>query len=236
MEQCMRRVIVTGANRGLGLEFVRQLIARGDCVIAACRDPQRAEALQALVHMQPDRLHVRTLDVADPESIAAFAENVALTFDGLDLLVNNAGKNVRGERFGEVAGDALDSCFQTNAVAPFLLAQAFAPLLHKGDAPVVANLSSRLGSIALTKDFYTPSYAISKAALNMATVLLAQALKGDGVRVIALTPGWVKTDMGGDAAPVLPAASVSGMLAVIDATTMQGSGAFADYLGEPVPW
>ena len=232
----MRRVIVTGANRGLGLEFTRQLLARGDRVIAACRDPQRAEALQALASEQPDRLHVRTLDVADPESIAAFAHEASRLFDGLDLLINNAGRNVRGERFGEVAADALESCFRTNAIAPFLLVQAFAPLLRKGNAPVVANLSSRLGSIALTKDFYTPSYAISKAALNMATVLLAQALKADGVRVIALAPGWVKTDMGGDGAPLLPAASVSGMLGVIDAMTMESSGMFADYLGEPVPW
>jgi NAD(P)-dependent dehydrogenase (short-subunit alcohol dehydrogenase family) len=232
----MRRVIITGANRGLGLEFTRQSLARGDRVIAGYRDPQHADALNALATAHPDRLHVRALDVADARSITAFAQEASHLFDGLDLLINNAGKNVPGERFGEVAVDALDACFQTNAVAPFLLAQTLAPLLRKGNAPVVANLSSRLGSIALTNGFYTPSYAISKAALNMATVLLAQALKGDGVRVIALTPGWVKTDMGGDGAQLLPAASVSGMLGVIDATTMEGSGTFADYLGEPVPW
>ena len=232
----MRRVIVTGASRGLGLEFTRQLLARGDRVIAACRDPQRAEALSVLASAHPDRLHVRTLDVTDAGSIATFAEDVARAFDGIDLLINNAGKLVAGERFGSVAANSLRSSVATNAIGPFLLTQALAALLAKGERAVVANISSQLGSIARTDSFYTPSYAISKAALNMATVLLAHGLADSGVCAIAFHPGWVKTDMGGANAPLAPTASVAGMLAVISKLKMEDSGAFVDYQGNSMPW
>jgi NAD(P)-dependent dehydrogenase (short-subunit alcohol dehydrogenase family) len=232
----MRRVLVTGTNRGLGLEFTRQLLARGDRVIAACRDPQRAAALNELASAHPDRLHLLAVEMTDADSIAALAQQAAQRFDALDLLVNNAGRLVRGERFGAVAADALNSSLQTNAVGPFLLTQALAPLLAKGDAPVVANLSSQLGSIARTDSFYTPSYAISKAALNMATVLLAHALAGDGVRVVAFHPGWVKTDMGGAGAPLLASESAAALLRIIDALKPDQSGMFLDYQGSPMPW
>jgi NAD(P)-dependent dehydrogenase (short-subunit alcohol dehydrogenase family) len=232
----MRRVIVTGASRGLGLEFTRQLLARGDRVIAACRDPQRAEALQALVGAHPDRVHALTLDVADTGSIAAFAEEAAQVFDGIDLLLNNAGKLLRGERFGSVEAVSLQSSFATNASGPYLLTQALAPLLAKGGHAVVANISSQLGSIARTNSFYTPTYAISKAALNMATVLLGHALADSGVCVIAFHPGWVKTAMGGVDAPLSPRVSVAGMLDVISGLKTEDSGTFVDYQGKPVPW
>ena len=232
----MRRVLVTGANRGLGLEFTHQLLARGDRVIAACRDPQHAKALHALARAHADRLHPIAVDMADADSVSMLAHQATQRYDGLDLLINNAGMLVSGEHFGDVTAAALASSVQVNTVGPFLLVQALAPLLRKGDAPTVANLSSRLGSMAITSSFYTPSYAISKAALNMATVLLAHALKADGVRVIALSPGWVKTDMGGAGADVLPAISVSGMLRVMDAMTMQDSGTFMDYQGQSILW
>jgi NAD(P)-dependent dehydrogenase (short-subunit alcohol dehydrogenase family) len=232
----MRRVIITGASRGLGLEFTRQLLARGDRVIAACRDPQRAEALRALAEAHPDRLHARALDVADSGSIAAFAVEAAQVFDGIDLLVNNAGKMVRGERFGSVEAASLQSSFATNAAGPYLLTQALAPLLAKGERAVVANISSQLGSIARTDSFYTPTYAISKAALNMATVLLARGLADSGVSVVAFHPGWVKTDMGGAEAPLSPSASVAGLLNVISGLKMEDSGTFVDYQGNSVPW
>jgi NAD(P)-dependent dehydrogenase (short-subunit alcohol dehydrogenase family) len=232
----MRRVLVTGTNRGLGLEFTRQLLARGDRVIAACRDPQHADALNDLARAHPDRLHLLPVEMADADSVAALAQQAARLFDGLDLLINNAGKNVRGERFGTVAADALDSCFRVNAIGTFLLTQALAPLLAKGERAIVANMSSQLGSIARTDDFYTPSYAISKAALNMATVLLARALAGDGVRVVAFHPGWVKTDMGGSSAPLAAHESVAGLLRVIDTIKPKDSGAFVDYQGHAMPW
>ena len=232
----MHRVLVTGASRGLGLEFTRQLIAHGDRVMAACRDPARADALQGLARSHPDRLQLVAVDLTLVASLHALAEQAGQAFEGLDLLLNNAGQMVSGERFGAVAADALTSCLQVNAIGPFLLTQALAPLLAKGQHAIVANISSQLGSIARTDSFYTPSYAISKAALNMATVLLAHGLADSGACVIALHPGWVKTDMGGTGAPISPAASVAGILGVIAELKPKDSGTFVDYLGHPMPW
>jgi NAD(P)-dependent dehydrogenase (short-subunit alcohol dehydrogenase family) len=235
LEERMRRSLVTGANRGLGLEFTSQLLARGDRVLAACRRPDAAAELHALSTTHGERLQVRRVDMADPDSVSALAQETAAVFDGLDLLINNAGMNVRGERFGSVTGDGLTSSLRTNTIGPFLLAQALAPLIARARAAVVANISSQLGSIARTDSFYTPSYAISKAALNMASVLLAHGL-GTGVCVVALHPGWVQTAMGGSGAPLTAKAAVDGMLRVIDALKPEHNGRFMDYQGKPMPW
>lgn len=232
-----RHCLVTGASRGLGLEFVRQLLTRGDRVVATCRYPGKATALNPLAGEHPGRLHVLPLDVSDPKSIAELARELALLDDGavrLDLLVNNAGVLHPGERFGAVGAAQLDDSYRTNARGPFLLAQALAPSLADGSK--VANISSQLGSIAGLGGFGTPSYAISKAAQNMATALLAHALAERGITVLALHPGWVQTDMGGAGAQVAPASAVAGLLAVIDAATMADSGRFLDHLGQPLAW
>jgi NAD(P)-dependent dehydrogenase (short-subunit alcohol dehydrogenase family) len=228
--------LVTGANRGLGLEFTRQLLARGDRVVASCRHPGKAAALNALAGEYPGRLHVLPLDVADPKSIANLAHELPLLGDdiALDLLVNCAGVLHSGERFGSVAAATLEDSFRTNAMGPLLLAQALASRL--ADNARVANLSSVLGSIASTGRFGTPSYNISKAAQNMATVLLAQALQPRGIVVLALHPGWAQTDMGGGNATVPVADAVAGLLRVIDDATPQDSGSFHDWRGESLPW
>ncbi|MDQ3206934.1 MAG: SDR family oxidoreductase [Pseudomonadota bacterium] len=234
-----RRCIVTGANRGLGLEFVRQLLARGDHVVATCRQPGRASALNALVGEHPGRLHVLPLDVADPRSRAELARELPLTLErgdsaAVDLLINNAGVLHSGEAFGQIDPGGLEDSLRTNAIGPFLLTQALAPLL--ADGATVANISSGLGSIAGVERFGTPTYAISKAALNMATAQLARALEPRGIVVIALSPGWVRTDMGGNNAEIEPPESVSGLLAVINDASRDDSGRFIDYRGEPVAW
>jgi NAD(P)-dependent dehydrogenase (short-subunit alcohol dehydrogenase family) len=229
--------LVTGANRGVGLEFVRQVLARGDHVVATCRQPGRATALATLAGNHPGRLHVLPLDVADPRSHAALAAELPLALgDGgrLHLLVNGAGVLHSGERFGNVTAAILDDSFRTNAAGPFLLAQALAPLL--ADGARVANLSSELGSIAEAGRFGTPSYCISKAAQNMASVLLAHALRERGIIVVALHPGWVQTDMGGPNATVPASDSVRGLLAVIDGLVPEDSGSFRDWRGETLPW
>jgi len=232
----MRRVLVTGTNRGLGLEFVHQLLARGDRVLAACRQPSDAAALNALAAAHPSQLSVQRVEMADAASIAALAAEAGRAFDGLDLLVNNAGMTVRGERFGAVDGEAMLAALRTNAVGPFLLTQALAPLLAKGAAPVVANISSQLGSIARTTSFYTPSYAVSKAALNMASTLLARAMANDGVCVVAFHPGWVQTDMGGAGAPLAVGDAVTALLDVIARLRVEDSGRFLDHHGHDMPW
>ena len=232
-----KHCLVTGANRGLGLEFVRQLLSRGDRVVATCRHPGKATELNGLAGEYPGRLHVLPLDVADPKTHARLASELTLVLDEsgkLDLLVNNAGVLHSGERFGRVDADTLVDTFRTNAMGPFLLAQALAPLL--ADGARIANISSELGSIADAGRFGTPSYCISKAAQNMATALLASALRARAIAVVALHPGWAQTDMGGKEATVPAIDSVRGLLAVIDALTPDASGRFVDWRGEPLPW
>jgi len=233
-----QRSFVTGANRGLGLEFVRQLLARGDRVVATCRHPGKATTLNALAGEHPGRLHVLPLDVADPRAIAEVARELLLLDDDagdhIDLLVNGAGVLHSGERFGSVGAVNLDDSFRTNAMGPFLLTQALAPRL--ADGARVANITSQLGSIANTTRFGTPSYNISKAAQNMATALLAAALRERGIVVVALHPGWVQTDMGGAGATVTPTESVNGLLRVIGGLKPSDGGRFLDWRGQSLPW
>ncbi len=229
-----KHCLVTGANRGIGLEFVRQLLARGDRVIAACRHPGKATALNTLTGEYPGHLHVLPLDVANEKSRAELVRELPLVAGHLDLLINNAGVLHSGERFGQLSAAHLEDSFRTNASGPLLLTEALAPALS--DGATVANLSSALGSIASTSRFGTPSYNISKAAQNMATVLLAHALRDRGIRVVALHPGWVQTDMGGDGAQIAATASVAGLLRVIDDLTLDDSGRFLDWQGQSQPW
>jgi NAD(P)-dependent dehydrogenase (short-subunit alcohol dehydrogenase family) len=226
--------LVTGANRGIGLEFTRQLLARGDRVVATCRHPGKAAALNALAGEYPGRLHVLPLDVANAKSRAELVRELPLVCERLHLLVNNAGVLHAGERFGHLSEAHLEDSLRVNAVAPLLLTEALAPTL--ADDAKVANLSSVLGSIASTARFGTPSYNIGKAAQNMASVLAAHALRERGIVVLALHPGWVQTDMGGEGAQIAPADSVAGLLRVIDASTLADSGRFLDWRGEAVAW
>ena len=229
--------LVTGANRGLGLEFVRQLLADGARVVAACRQPGKATALNTLAAEHPGQLKVLPLDVGDARSRDELVREWPLAAGEdarIGLLVNNAGVLHSGERFGTLTADTLDDSLRTNVTGPLLLTQALAPLLRDGAR--VANLSSQLGSIANTGRFGTPSYAISKAALNMATVQLAHALRERGIVVVALHPGWVRTDMGGAQASEAPEESVTGLRTVIDGLGPDDSGRFLDWTGAALPW
>lgn len=231
-----QNAVVTGANRGLGLEFARQLLERGARVAAGCRRPGEAKELLALSAAHPGRLHVLPLDVADAHSREAFAGEVAVFHPSLDLLVNNAGVLPSGERFGAIGAEVLEHTFRVNVVAPLVLAQRLAPGLEQGTRPRVLNISSRLGAMALTGRFQTPSYAISKAALNMATVQMARALNPLGVGVLAASPGWVRTDMGGQNAPVAARESVQDLLDMLERREDLGAGEFVDRDGASIPW
>ena len=228
--------LVTGANRGLGLEFVRQLLARGERVVATCRHPGKATALNALAGEHPGRLRVLPLDVAAPRSIAELAHELPLLDEALSLrlLVNCAGVLHSGERFGAIDPAIVEDSFRTNAMGPLLVTQALADRL--ADGAKVANVSSMLGSIASLARFGSPSYDISKAAQNMATALLAKALAPRGIVVLALHPGWARTDMGGANATVPVADAVAGLLRVVDGAGIADSGSFRDWRGEALPW
>lgn len=228
------RTLITGANRGLGLAFTRALLSRGDRVIAACRHPGKASALNALAGEYPGRLHVLPLDIADPRSLAQLARELPLVCDGIDVLINNAGVLHSGERFGSVSPAHLEDSFRVNAMGPLLLTQAVASQLVEGAR--VANVTSQMGSIGNVSRFGTPSYNISKAAQNMATALLKHALSARGIIVLALHPGWVQTEMGGSGATITAEQSVEGLLRVIGEATQADSGEFLDWQGTSLPW
>lgn len=229
----MPHALVTGANRGLGLEFTRQLLARGERVVATCRQPGRAMALLRLAGAHPGHLAVLPLALPESRSIAELVREIDALDIRIGLLVNNAGMLVEGERFGTIESKALRDSFAINAEGAFLLTQALVPRLAAGAK--VVNLSSTLGSIAATDSLYSPSYSISKAALNMASRLLAIALAGRAI-VVAVSPGWVKTDMGGAGAPQDAADAVRSMLRVVDALDESHAGCFLDEHGRSLHW
>ena len=240
----MRRVVVTGANRGLGLELSRQLVAAGDEVVATARQPKTADALNKLAASSGGRLTVVRLDVGDADEIAAAALQIGERFEAVDLLVNNAGiwtapgepDRASSGALADLRPDAVLEVLRVNAIAPLLVTQALAGLLAGAGRATVVNMSSGLGSIAGTAGRGNLAYAMSKAALNMLTRQLAAELRGQGVVVVALSPGWVATDMGGASAPLAPEESVHGILHVVDALTPAQSGTFLDHAGATLPW
>lgn len=230
-------VLITGANRGLGLEFARQYLADGDSVFAACRSPEQAAELRQLKASSQGRLEIIGLDVTSEASIATAALSLQTLANSLDILINNAGI-AEWAGLSAVSTDIFQKVFRTNVAAPVLVTRAMLPLLKRGKSPKVINISSRLGSIAWRDPGSTSDYAYStsKAALNMVTKQLAHDLREDGIVVVAQSPGWVRTDMGGAEAPLSPTQSVSSMRALIARYSHGDSGRFVDYDGKVLPY
>ena len=232
----MLRVFITGANRGIGLGLAGQCLQRGYRVFAGCRNPEQAAELHRLQDQHSDRLTVLPLDVTDQSAIENAATTVKEFVDGLDLLVNNAGVGGGEDPFGQLAEEGLIDTFRVNAVAPILLAQAMLPLLKKGQRPVIASVTSRMGSIADNGSGGYYAYRASKAALNMLHKSLAVDLAQQGIITVVLHPGWVRTDMGGQGGRLSVEESVAGLLQVVDGLTETDSGRFFDWRGKKVPW
>ena len=233
--------LVTGASAGIGLELVRQCAARGDRVVAATRRP--SDALTALAARFPDHVLVTTLDVGDERSIVASRRALDGRVDAITLLVNNAGLYSHQSRHWDPAATQLSTVtsaelldvFRINAAGPILMVRHFLDLLEAGHARVL-NLSSLVGSVSHKTGPGDYAYAASKAALNIMTRTLAAELAPKGIIPIAITPGWVRTEMGGGRASLTPEESVRGMLAVAARLTPRDAGRFVDYQGEPQPW
>ena len=230
------RYAISGAGRGLGLEFVRQLLNRGDSIDAGVRAPAEASQLQRLVPRAEGRLRVYALDVASPDSVMSFA---AALKEGapVDVLINNAG--VHGERMGPVTGldyDDMLNTFSVNTLGSLRLSAALLPALRRGSVRRMVHISSSMGSVGDNTMGGSYGYRLSKAALNMAMRNLHVDLHGEGFVTIALNPGWCKTDMGGAEAPLHPEESVRGMLNVIDKLSARESGRFLSYDGSELPW
>jgi NAD(P)-dependent dehydrogenase (short-subunit alcohol dehydrogenase family) len=227
-----RTVLITGANRGIGLEFSRQYHAAGWKVIATARQPEKADELKAL----GEGVLIVPLDVTRPESVAALAASLAK--EPIDLLINNAGQGVgvEGGSLGGLKVDDFDRIMQVNAIGPVRVTQALLPNLRAGRGKTIVGISSILGSIESNRDGGYYGYRESKAALDMFMRSLAGELKGDGFICIALIPGWVKTDMGGPDAPLTPEESVRGMRKVLDGLKPKDSGKLWSYDGSIIPW
>ncbi len=225
----MTTSLVTGAGRGIGLELVRQLRARGDDVIATVRRPEAGAALAEL------GARVEALDVDDPASVDSLAARLEGT--PVDLLINNAG--VYGQRGADL--DSLDledalATFRTNALGPLRVTRALLPALRAGAGKRVVQVTSKMGSIDDNGSGGSYGYRASKAALNALNRSLSVDLAPEGFTCVVLHPGWVQTDMGGSAAPVSVEESARGMLAVLDGLGPGDTGRFFDFRGEEIPW
>lgn len=227
-------VLVTGANRGLGLEFVKQYAEAGATVYACCRNPEGAAALRKVCDAVGGKASLHALDVTSGDSVTALAES----FHGqpLDILINNAGiYGPRNQSAEDMDYDGWARTFAVNSMAPLLVAQAFRENLKKGREKKLVTITSIMGSMSHNSGAYL-AYCSSKAAVNNVMSGLAQAWKGDGIVVALIHPGWVKTDMGGKNAALEPHESIAGMRRVIAGLTQKHSGRYLDYNGEELQW
>ena len=223
----MSTVLITGAARGLGLDFVKQYAARGWKVHACARDPDALNGIEG-------DIHAHTLEVTDYEAVTALAGT--LQGEAIDVVINNAGVAGREATvLGSIDPEVWRQTFEVNTLAPLMIAQAFIEHVARSEQRKMIALSSRLGSIALA-DSGRYAYRASKAALNMKWKGLSIDLAGKGVICVVLHPGWVQTDMGGAAATLTIEQSVPAMVNLIDGLKPSDSGRFLNYDGTEFPW
>ena len=227
----MNTILITGANRGLGLEFVRSYAAEGWRVHACCRHPDKAKALSEIA----GDVVVHKLDVTDGLPVASLARELA--DEPIDILINNSGvyHQAAGE-FGQIDYERWVEELKVNTVAPARLVERFVEQVAASERKLIVNISSGMGSIAGTTSGDSIVYRSSKAGLNMVVKCLANTLAERGITVVALSPGWVTTDMGGPNAELTPADSIAKMRGVIDRLTPADNGRFFDHEGEERPW
>ena len=233
----MKHVLITGANRGVGLELTRQLLARGDRVIATCRQPAQAKTLQHWEDQFGEQLLVLALDVTDDASVQAARMGTESVVDRLDMIINNAGILINSETLSTFDATVMQRTMNVNVIGVMRVTTQFIDLLRRGREPKLINISSQLGSLQKMRPGWGRySYNSSKAALNMVTRMLAFDLQEDGVAVRAVHPGWVQTDMGGADAAVSAQDSAAGILRLADELNLANTGSFHVYSGEEHPW
>ena len=228
----MTTVLITGASRGIGLEFAKQYAAEGADVIACCRNPATADALNTLA--KAAQFTVLALDVTSPASVAAL--KTALNGNPVDILINNAGVGgPRNEPRGSIDFEGWVETLKTNSIAPMLVSLALHDNLKSSNLKKLVTITSMMGSIA-GHGGGAYAYRASKAAVNSVMHGLSKEWAKDGISIGIYHPGWVKTDMGGSSAPVTPQDSVKGLRAQIAKLSPANSGAYLDFLGKEIAW
>lgn len=230
-------ILITGANRGIGLALARHAAQRGYRVVGTARSPEKADELRKVTG-PAGAVRVEQLDADSDASCKALAEH--LRGEPVDVLVNNAGVfHERGSKFMEFDPDAYADCLRTNSIGPLLVTRALLPNLEASARKLVVQISSQMGSLSGVEqggNVGNLAYHASKAALNMANLLIAHELKPRGVACVAVHPGWVQTDMGGPNAHLTPDESTTAILGTIERLGVGDTGRFVRYDGSPMPW
>jgi NAD(P)-dependent dehydrogenase (short-subunit alcohol dehydrogenase family) len=230
-----KTVLVTGANRGLGLEFVRQYAEAGWRVFAACRAPKSAKELKALEARHPGRIRIIALDVTDSESVRSAAAQ--LRGEPVDLLLNNAGVGgPPGQRIGNLDYAAWSRVFDANVLGPARVTEAFVEHVAQGRDRRIVTVTSRMGSIADNTSGGSYAYRSSKAGVNAVMKSFAIDLAARGITCVVVHPGWVRTDMGGAGGKLAPAESVKALRSLIASVGPEDAGKFYNYDGSGLPW
>jgi len=231
----MDRILITGANRGIGLELVKQSLKKGWFVHACYRTEDNAHQLFKIADEAADKIKLHAVDVTNNAAISQLSRT--LNTEPIDILINNAGVfGPKNTAFGNVPPEMWVEVFKTNTIAPLMMAQALADNIAKSKRKLIINISSNMSSITDNNSGGEYIYRSSKAALNAVTKSMAIDLKPKGITVIALHPGWVQTDMGGPAALITATDSVRGILAMLDAINVNDSGHFLTHEGERLSW
>ena len=239
----MPSILITGANRGLGLEFTRQYAADGWRVYACCRDPENAAALKDIAEGSGGNVTLHKLVIGDHASIETLAGD--LKGHPVDILLNNAGTyghkgfaegGMDAQEFGSMDYASWTEAFAINTMSPLKMAEAFIDNVAASDQKKIFTISSTMGSIAEAPGGGHLAYGSTKAAVNFVMRSLSMALKDNGITVMSLHPGWVQTDMGSEAAPVTPAESIGGLKKVMADSSMATTGTFIGFDGATIPW
>jgi len=228
------RFVVTGANRGIGLELCRQIVARGDEADAGARNPEHAHELVRIAEANQPRLRVRQLDVAHGASVRQFA--AGLPPGAVDVVINNAGVLGKWRRVEDFDAQDAIVTFDVNTLGAIRVSIALLDRLHASSVKKLVAITSGMGSIGDNSTGGAWAYRMSKAALNMAFKNFALELHRHGISCAVINPGWVKTDMGGPGATTPVAESAADILSVIDRLSLEESGSFFDRKGTKFEW
>ena len=230
----MNNILITGSNRGIGLELVKQYAEDDWRVFACCRSPETASALQALAR-SADNISIHMLDVADPEQISALARELKDT--PIDILFNNAGiYGPYDANFGNTNPQQWLECFNINTISPMKVTEAFVSHVANSQLKTIATMSSKMGSMADNGSGGSYLYRSSKAALNAVMTSAAIDLKPKGIKLAIMHPGWVKTDMGGPNAEISTSECVVQLKKILSELTLETSGQFFEIDGSVIPW